>query len=56
MTRLASSSADMCLVKTDENGIIPEFSLFTIIPLFLIIITSIILYSKRKLPKPETSL
>jgi hypothetical protein len=55
MTRLASSSADMCLVKTDENGIIPEFSLFTIIPLFLII-TSIILYSKRKLPKPETSL
>jgi hypothetical protein len=39
-----------CLVKTDEAGIIPEFSSWTILPL-LLIATLLIILCKHRLPK-----
>ena len=44
---------DFWLIKTDENGIIPEFPSWIIIPLFLTVTLVVIIY-RKKLAKSGT--
>ncbi len=43
----SSGTVDFWLIKTDENGIIPEFPSWTILPLFLVVTFSAIIVKKK---------
>jgi hypothetical protein len=47
----ATWNGDFWLVKTDENGVIPEFSLFLLLPLLAISTLFVVILSKEKLPR-----
>jgi hypothetical protein len=46
-----ASNSDFWLVKTDENGVIPEFPSFLMLPLFAALTIIAVVLAKKRLPK-----
>jgi len=52
---LATWKGDFWLVKTDENGVIPEFPSFFVLPILATITTFAVILAKKKLPEKSTT-